>query len=340
MSLRRSSAGAEASTPTTVAPAPASRRTVAAPMNPPAPVTATRLPSKSPAPTICDPDSYTRPPCLVSAPRAAPHPRCVARSRVAAGATLAAAFVLPVLRRRRPVPATATLAALVGGPMAIAVLRSRTRGRDIAIYTVQMWGFVMAHELPYDDPEALRRRLRIRYPIATDRALGLRDAAHAPPAARAAAPRPRDRARQAAVDRPLVLVLRAARLAAVRAGAPSRALPDAPRGRSPPPTTSAAPSTSRSRPRRHGGRAEEGYIDEDVHRIMVAAGGASSGAAWGAALRRVQRQPMGGDAVPSFRDLGDGGDPPGRGGAPARRARAGATRRPSASPSSTWASTT
>ena len=31
----------------------------------------------------------------------------------------------------------------------------------------------MAHELPYDDPEALRRRLRIRYPIVADRLLGL-----------------------------------------------------------------------------------------------------------------------------------------------------------------------
>lgn len=35
-----------------------------------------------------------------------------------------------------------------------------------------MWGFVMAHEIPYDDPDALRRRLRISYPIEADRALG------------------------------------------------------------------------------------------------------------------------------------------------------------------------
>jgi membrane-associated phospholipid phosphatase len=35
-----------------------------------------------------------------------------------------------------------------------------------------MWGFTMAHEVPYDDPEALRRRLRIRYPIRLDRAIG------------------------------------------------------------------------------------------------------------------------------------------------------------------------
>jgi PAP2 superfamily protein len=31
----------------------------------------------------------------------------------------------------------------------------------------------MVHELPYDEPERLRRRLRTRYPIAVDRAIGL-----------------------------------------------------------------------------------------------------------------------------------------------------------------------
>ncbi|MDX6581283.1 MAG: hypothetical protein QOI10_467 [Solirubrobacterales bacterium] len=80
---------------------------------------------------------------------------------------------MPLVRRRRRIPAGVTLGAMVAGPMAIAVLRPRTRGRDIALFTLQMWGFAMAHELPYDDPEALRRRLRIRYPIVADRILGL-----------------------------------------------------------------------------------------------------------------------------------------------------------------------
>jgi membrane-associated phospholipid phosphatase len=35
-----------------------------------------------------------------------------------------------------------------------------------------MWGFTMAHELPYDRPERLRARLRTGYPIVLDRALG------------------------------------------------------------------------------------------------------------------------------------------------------------------------
>jgi membrane-associated phospholipid phosphatase len=93
--------------------------------------------------------------------------------RLVAGAGVAASIAVPLLRRRRRIPAPLTLASLVAGPLGLAVLRPRSRGRDVALFTLQMWGFTMAHELPYDDPESLLRRLRIRYPIVADRALGL-----------------------------------------------------------------------------------------------------------------------------------------------------------------------
>jgi membrane-associated phospholipid phosphatase len=92
--------------------------------------------------------------------------------RVGAATALAAAAVVPLVRRRLRIPSAATAAAVVGGPLGLAVLRPRTPGRDVALYTLQMWAFTVAHELPYDDPEALRRRLRVRYPITADRALG------------------------------------------------------------------------------------------------------------------------------------------------------------------------
>lgn len=65
-----------------------------------------------------------------------------------------------------------TIAACAAGPLAVAVLRPRSRKRDVALFAMQMWAFTMVHELPYDDPERLRRRLRARYPIAVDRAIG------------------------------------------------------------------------------------------------------------------------------------------------------------------------
>ncbi|MGA9634980.1 MAG: phosphatase PAP2 family protein, partial [Solirubrobacterales bacterium] len=58
------------------------------------------------------------------------------------------------------------------GPPALAVLRPRTRLRDAGMYALQMWMFVMGHELPYDDPDRAESRLRVGYPIRVDRVLG------------------------------------------------------------------------------------------------------------------------------------------------------------------------
>jgi membrane-associated phospholipid phosphatase len=52
------------------------------------------------------------------------------------------------------------------------VLFPRTRARDAGLFALQMWAFTVIHELPYDDPDGLRARLRVRYPIAVDRFLG------------------------------------------------------------------------------------------------------------------------------------------------------------------------
>ncbi len=105
--------------------------------------------------------------------RSRPSPALRAAVRAGAGGALVAAVAVPLLRKRLRVPAPVTIAATAAGPLAIAVLRPRSRKRDVALYAMQMWAFTMVHELPYDDPERLRRRLRARYPITIDRALGL-----------------------------------------------------------------------------------------------------------------------------------------------------------------------
>lgn len=92
--------------------------------------------------------------------------------RVGAAAALVASIAVPALRRRLGTPPALTVAAAAAGPPALAVLRPRTPARDVALYALQMWGFTMAHEIPYDDPQALRARLRIHYPIRSDRAIG------------------------------------------------------------------------------------------------------------------------------------------------------------------------
>ena len=93
--------------------------------------------------------------------------------RAAAGAALVAAFAVPLARRRLRIHPSVSIAATAAGPFALAVLLPRTKARDAALFGLQMWAFTVIHELPYDDPERLRRRLHVRYPIRVDRVLGL-----------------------------------------------------------------------------------------------------------------------------------------------------------------------
>ena len=93
--------------------------------------------------------------------------------RAAAGVAIIASIAVPIARRRWRIPGALTTASVIAGPLGLAVLKPRSRGRDVALFALQMWGFTMAHEIPYDDPEALRHRLRVRYPIVSDRAIGL-----------------------------------------------------------------------------------------------------------------------------------------------------------------------
>jgi membrane-associated phospholipid phosphatase len=93
--------------------------------------------------------------------------------RAAAVTALASAVAIPVLRRRLRIPAPVSAAAAGAGPAALAILCPRSKARDAALFGLHMWAFTVIHELPYDDPERLRRRLHVRYPIRIDRVLGL-----------------------------------------------------------------------------------------------------------------------------------------------------------------------
>jgi membrane-associated phospholipid phosphatase len=96
--------------------------------------------------------------------------RSVVKGVAVAGLT--ATIAVPILRRRFKIPAAVTATALAAGPPSLAVVGRRTRLRDAGMYALQMWMFTMLHELPYDDPEAARSRLRVLYPIRADTFLG------------------------------------------------------------------------------------------------------------------------------------------------------------------------
>ena len=92
--------------------------------------------------------------------------------RTGAVGALLAAVVVPHVRRQLRIPAAVTVASTVSAPIAMAVLWPRSRGRDLALFAGQMWAFAVSHELPYDNPDRLRERLHVNYPIRIDRWIG------------------------------------------------------------------------------------------------------------------------------------------------------------------------
>ena len=86
---------------------------------------------------------------------------------------VAAGVAAPVLRRRLKLPPAAVLGTAGLAPVALCVLTRRSRLRDMTVGALNMWAYVAAYEMPHDDPERLTARVRVAYPVAIDRVLGL-----------------------------------------------------------------------------------------------------------------------------------------------------------------------
>ena len=86
---------------------------------------------------------------------------------------MAAGAAAPLLRRRLSLPKGPVLATAATAPAALCVAAPKGRGRDIAVCVLQMWAYLAAYEMPNDDPQALRDRVHVKYPIHVDRILGL-----------------------------------------------------------------------------------------------------------------------------------------------------------------------
>ena len=92
--------------------------------------------------------------------------------RASAWALTAVGVAAPLLRRRVRLPPAGVIAAAAVAPAALAVAMPRTRVRDVALLSLNMWAYLAAYELPHDEPEALAARARMDYPIAADRLIG------------------------------------------------------------------------------------------------------------------------------------------------------------------------
>src|SRR5919199_2619175 len=93
--------------------------------------------------------------------------------RLAAWGAVAVGAAVPLVGRRLRLPPTVVTATAAGAPLALCVAVPRTRARDVAVCTLQMWAYIATYEMPNDDPERLRARVRVTYPVKVDRVLGL-----------------------------------------------------------------------------------------------------------------------------------------------------------------------
>jgi hypothetical protein len=92
---------------------------------------------------------------------------------VVAWALVAAGVAAPPLRKRLRLPPASVLGTSALAPVALCVAVPRSRARDGAVCVLNMWAYLAAYEMPNDDPRRLASRVRVRYPIAIDRVIGL-----------------------------------------------------------------------------------------------------------------------------------------------------------------------
>jgi PAP2 superfamily len=92
--------------------------------------------------------------------------------RAAALTVLAAGVAAPLVRRRLRLRPPVVLGAAAAAPVALCVLVPRSRARDVFTGVLQMLAYIAAYKMPYDDPEALVRRVRVAYPVTADRLIG------------------------------------------------------------------------------------------------------------------------------------------------------------------------
>jgi hypothetical protein len=93
--------------------------------------------------------------------------------RAAAWGAVVVGASAPFVRRRLRLPPPVVVAAAAAAPLALPVAMRRSKLRDVAVVALQMHAYVATYEMPNDDPERLRARVRMHYPVRADHVIGL-----------------------------------------------------------------------------------------------------------------------------------------------------------------------
>ena len=86
---------------------------------------------------------------------------------------VAAGVAAPLVRKRVKAPPLVVQTVAFGAPVGLAIAVRRSRTRDVALCSLQMWAYLAAYKTPHDDEDAQEKRVHVRYPIEIDRLLGL-----------------------------------------------------------------------------------------------------------------------------------------------------------------------
>jgi len=79
----------------------------------------------------------------------------------------------PLVRKRLSTPPLVAQTVAFAAPVGLCVAVPRSRARDVAVCSLQMWAYLAAYKTPHDDEDAQVERVLVDYPIAIDRVLGL-----------------------------------------------------------------------------------------------------------------------------------------------------------------------
>jgi hypothetical protein len=93
--------------------------------------------------------------------------------RATAWGVVAAGVAAPLVRKRVTAPPVVVQTVAFCAPVGLCVAVRRSPARDVATCCLQMWAYLTAYKYPHDDEAEQAQRVRIDYPIAIDRALGL-----------------------------------------------------------------------------------------------------------------------------------------------------------------------
>ena len=93
--------------------------------------------------------------------------------RAAAWGLVAAGTLAPLVRKRVGAPPIVTQTVAFAAPLGLCVAVRRSRTRDVAVCSLQMWAYLAAYKAPHDDGPAQAKRVHVDYPIDVDRVIGL-----------------------------------------------------------------------------------------------------------------------------------------------------------------------